>query len=60
MAKPVQVLQEICPVPGTDEKLIFEADGSSRAADGTRFRAVSGVPILRDEEPPLERAPPAT
>lgn len=58
MSKPISVLSEICSVPGTDVPLRFEPDGSATSADGRRFRAVRGVPILRDEPPALEIRPP--
>jgi SAM-dependent methyltransferase len=57
VAKPVELLQSICTVPGTDVPLAFAADASSRAPDGTRFRALRGVPILRSEEQPLVERP---
>lgn len=57
MAKPVELLAELCSVPGTDMPLVFAADGSARAPDGRRFRAEAGVPILRDEPPSLVTRP---
>jgi SAM-dependent methyltransferase len=57
MAKPVEVLQRICAVPGTDLPLVFDADATSRAPDGTRYGARRGVPILRDEEQPVGERP---
>lgn len=51
MAKPPEFLTKICSVPGTDEPLAFTPDGTARSAGGRRFRAVSGVPVLRDEPP---------
>lgn len=57
MAKPVDLLREICTVPGTDVALEFSDDASCTAADGTRFRAQRGVPILRDEPQPLVERP---
>ena len=57
MPKPLELLQEVCAAPGTDEPLEFARDGSARAADGTRFRALRGVPILRTERPPVVEKP---
>ena len=49
MAKPIETLQGLCTLPGTDTPLRFEPDLTSRAPDGTRFRALRGVPILRGD-----------
>lgn len=53
MTKPVEVLNQICSVPGTDEPLAFDQKGRGRSADGRRFRSVRGVPVLRNEETPV-------
>jgi SAM-dependent methyltransferase len=56
VTKPVELLRTLCSVPGTDLPLAFDADGSARAPDGRRFRALRGVPVLRDEPPaPAEK-----
>lgn len=57
MAKPLELLAKLCSVPGTDAPLTFESDASARTATGRRFRAVSGVPVLRDEPPLLVHKP---
>lgn len=49
MAKPIEVLASLCTIPGTDIPIRFDADLSSRAPDGTRFRSLRGVPILRGD-----------
>ena len=57
MAKPLELLAKLCSAPGTDEPLAFAPDASARSAGGRRFRAVSGVPVLRDEPPVLVHKP---
>jgi SAM-dependent methyltransferase len=52
LAKHIEFLSRICSAPGTDEPLDFDERGNSRAEDGTRFRALRGVPILRAEPEP--------
>jgi len=52
LPKPIALLQDICAVPGTDVPLVFARDGSARSDEGHRFRAIRGVPILREEIPP--------
>jgi SAM-dependent methyltransferase len=49
VAKPIETLQGLCTLPGTDTLLCFEPDLTSRAPDGTRFRSLRGVPILRGD-----------
>lgn len=51
LSKPIDVLSEICSVPGTDEPVSFDRKGRASSAGGRRFRAKRGVPILRDEDP---------
>lgn len=57
MPKPIELLAKLCTVPGTDLPLVFDDDGRARAPDGSCFRAVGGVPILRDEPMPLVQRP---
>jgi predicted SAM-dependent methyltransferase len=57
VAKPVEELEKLCAVPGTDLPLVFDDEGRARAPDGRCFRAVGGVPILRDEPAPLVERP---
>lgn len=57
MAKPLGLLREICSAPGTDLPLDFAADASARAGDGSRYRALRGVPILRAEDSPVVERP---
>jgi len=57
LAKPVELLAKLCSVPGTDEPLAFDSDGRATAPGGHAFRAVAGVPILRDEPPAAIRRP---
>jgi SAM-dependent methyltransferase len=57
VAKPLELLAKLCSTPGTDEPLAFAPDASARSAGGRRFRAVSGVPVLRDEPPVLVHKP---
>jgi len=52
LAKHVDFLSQICSAPGTDEPLQFDKRGHSEAKDGSRFRALRGVPILRAEPEP--------
>jgi SAM-dependent methyltransferase len=57
VAKPLESLAKLCAAPGTDESLLFAPDASAQTASGRRFRAVAGVPVLRDEPPPLVHKP---
>jgi SAM-dependent methyltransferase len=58
LAKPVELLAKLCTVPGSDMPLAFDSDGTAKSPYGRCFRAVGGVPILRDEPPaPVQRPP---
>jgi len=52
VAKQIEFLSQICSTPGTNERLHFDERGHAQAEDGSRYRSLRGVPILRAEPPP--------
>jgi SAM-dependent methyltransferase len=49
LAKPLDLLRQICTAPGTNSPLVFGKDATAIAPNGTQYRSLRGVPILRAE-----------